>query len=628
LLSIAGAFRLNNGASNVLTIIMLVLFVVYCVYLVIDGNKVHINIIPYALYVLSLALLFMTSLRGWFITGHDIQREFFVFQLTQTAGLWDVSTYVDAYNACLSITILPTIFGNLLSIQDVLVYKVVFQIIFAFISVVVYFIVRNYTSIRVAILSVLYFLAFPTFFADMPMLVRQEIAFLFLALLTYVLFHSHIPVRVGRILFAFFGVGVVLSHYSTTYILIVILFFAIVSYPFLRRVSFFKHSAIDVLHKPNLSHPRRMSLSMVIFLFIVSFMWSAVLTGTSENSVVRVLRNTVTILKGDSTSDVRSNAVLYSLFSKKEYDPILSFEEYKKQYMIPPSEKNNTDGFYSETAYALEDIAYAKEYQMPPTTFGTRLSSLFGVEVYSFNQFVRQSTAKILQVLILVGILFTLYKYQYYSRYINSEFFLLGIGSLGLIFAILIIPVLSVEYGLLRAFQQSLIFISLFAVIGSFVACVGCTYKTKLYVASSIAVFFFLSTTGVFSQIMGGYYAQLNLNNSGVYYDAFYVHESEVEAAKWLKKKMENDDTLTYDVATDLYVYNKLSYLQAFQQFQNIFPTNIQRDSYVFLGYSNVNRGISTISYNGNLISYHYPVQFLENNKDLIYSSNGVRIYY
>ena len=52
-----------------------------------------------AIYCVSLALLLMTSLRGWYTTGHDIQREYRMFELTLTNGNWRMSRFKDAYNA-------------------------------------------------------------------------------------------------------------------------------------------------------------------------------------------------------------------------------------------------------------------------------------------------------------------------------------------------------------------------------------------------------------------------------------------------------------------------------------------------------------------------------------------------
>ena len=78
---------------------------------------------------MSLALLLMTSLRGWYVTGHDVQTEYLVFELTKQLSRWKVSTFPDAYNACLSITILPTMILRWTRVGDPYVFKVLFQVL-------------------------------------------------------------------------------------------------------------------------------------------------------------------------------------------------------------------------------------------------------------------------------------------------------------------------------------------------------------------------------------------------------------------------------------------------------------------------------------------------------------------
>jgi uncharacterized membrane protein len=45
------------------------------------------------IYLLAVALLLMTSLRGWYVTGHDVQTEYRTFQLTMAHGAWRMSTF-------------------------------------------------------------------------------------------------------------------------------------------------------------------------------------------------------------------------------------------------------------------------------------------------------------------------------------------------------------------------------------------------------------------------------------------------------------------------------------------------------------------------------------------------------
>ena len=179
--------------------------------------------IAVALYMLSLSLLLMTSLRGWYVTGHDIQREFRLFDLTAGQGIWSVDGFRSAYNACLSITILPTIIQRATGIPDLYVFKVVFQSLYALCPVLIYLIARRFASRAVAALAAVYFVAYPTYFGDMPFLNRQEVAFFFLGTAVLLMTNRAVAVRTRRVGFAVFGIGVVLSHYSTTYVLLAVL---------------------------------------------------------------------------------------------------------------------------------------------------------------------------------------------------------------------------------------------------------------------------------------------------------------------------------------------------------------------------------------------------------------------
>ncbi len=115
LLAVCGAIRLNNGASNVLTLLLLVLVAVDLFYIFKRSQQLSQSMIIFHIFCIGLSLLLMTSLRGWFITGHDVQREFFVFELAKSHWHWQVSLFRDPYNACLSITVLPTLFASILS---------------------------------------------------------------------------------------------------------------------------------------------------------------------------------------------------------------------------------------------------------------------------------------------------------------------------------------------------------------------------------------------------------------------------------------------------------------------------------------------------------------------------------
>src|SRR5258708_7382985 len=131
ILGVFGPLSLNNNGSEFFTMVLFLAIALYIIVLTIFHAKNRPVVYPASLYLISLSLLLMTSLRGWYITGHDIQQDFYVFQLAKQHGFWDMNLYKDAYNACLSITILPTIFATFLKIPDYYIYKIIFQVLFS-----------------------------------------------------------------------------------------------------------------------------------------------------------------------------------------------------------------------------------------------------------------------------------------------------------------------------------------------------------------------------------------------------------------------------------------------------------------------------------------------------------------
>ena len=180
-LAVFGTNRLNNGASGHVTLIALAIVALVGVFSVRWRRFTRESVISAVIYLVSLALLLTTSLRGWYVTGHDIQQEYLVFQLTEVHGRWSMAYFQDPYNACLSITILPTELGQIINVDNPYVYKLFFQLIFALCPVLAYAIARRHFNRRISTLSVAYFVGFPTFFTDTPFLNRQQIALLFVA---------------------------------------------------------------------------------------------------------------------------------------------------------------------------------------------------------------------------------------------------------------------------------------------------------------------------------------------------------------------------------------------------------------------------------------------------------------
>ena len=634
-LSIIGATSLNNNGTNIAVVANLLFIAIYCIAVCFRSRNIGPNTIPTAIFFIALSLLLMTSLRGWFTTGHDIQREFRVFLLAKNNGVWHIQDFRDPYNACLSITLLPTIFFNLLRFGDAYIFKIVFQVLFAITPVMIYLLLKKWTSYAFAFLATVYYMAFPTFFTDMPMLNRQEIAILYFVAGLYIMFQDEVPIRIRRRLFLIFGVGLTVSHYSTTYSVLAIIGGALVFWVPLKKLGRWMSRKrptkknMLVAADWRLSDPKRFVVSMLVSLTAISFVWTSVLTNTGGHATV-VLKETVqAALHSFQQEGPKASETNYSLFSFKKLDPVKELQDYQAKF-VDSKRQQDAAAYYPTTSYAAYDIAVSDTGQLPLTSLGQKLSQV-GFNIKSFNFTLRQGIAKILQLLMVVGFVYILFRHDYIKK-LDTDLLALSFGSIVFVALQVVLPVLSVEYGLLRAFQQTLIILGLFVMLGS-VALFSLVpgKRLKVFLPMLAAVLFFVSSTGLITQGLGGYTAQLHLNNQGPYYDNYYLHKTEVAGITWLDSvvgsKASNAAEVQSEVQTDRYSLNKVDSLSGIGAGNDIFPGLIRRNSYVYVGYTNVHKQEASLYYNGNQITYTYPLLFLDQNKNLVYSTSGSRVY-
>ena len=315
--AVVGANRLNNGAGNSVTLWMLIVIAFIFISILIKHGSLNPGTITAAIYFISLAMLLMTSLRGWYITGHDIQAEYKVFELTKTHDDWNIKRYQNAYNACLSITILPTMLWQVVRVDDPYIYKFFFQLLFALCPVCVYRISLRHTTTAPAIIATIYFLAFPTYFTDMPFLNRQEIAFLFVAACVMTATDPSVSQHKVRTRIAVFSIGVVLSHYSTAYVFLGTLAIGWTFYKTWFVLAAFRTARRGLQMTRSEANPRRVypaiSLLNVVLVLGGIILWNGLATHT-VNGLSETLTQAVESLRGGTSTNQKSTDVAYSLF--------------------------------------------------------------------------------------------------------------------------------------------------------------------------------------------------------------------------------------------------------------------------------------------------------------------------
>ena len=624
-LSIFGATMLNNNGSNYLTMSMLAGIAIYVFLAVLLKDKLNKHIYPFAILNISLALLLATSLRSRYVFGSDIATEYFMFQLTEKNFYWSMLNFPHhSYNACLSITIFPTILKSFLNINEQYIFKILYQLIFIFTPVAIFLTFKRYVKNIFAFLASFFFIITPAFFIVMPMHTREETALLYFSLILLVLFNEKIDPKLKNILFLVFGFSLVVSHYSTTYIALSLFILTwIVSFIFRNKEnqkSFSKH-----YKKMNLKENGRIPKNknyyfrgdLIFLLVIFTFLWNGPLTETSGNLAVftrKAITNMTNIFKGDVRAVGASPLDQFNILYKPNLKLVLSnyIEETISRY-----EKEPNDDFYREVEYKF----YSPEI-VPQKILPVKLNLNMVSKIYLFMEII----TRVVKIFIIIGILYLIF-FQLKKRQINQEYIILNITSIFLLGIIMVIPYASISFGLGRVYSQLLIILSFSSVLGGLMVFKLFKRKQRIIFVSGVFLLYFLFLSGFIPQILGGVVPSVQLNNSGKEYNTCYRHDAEIRSGQWL---FDNYQKSAY-IYMDGYAGNKslLSYRFEDKRWikKDIFPQVIRKSSYVYLSSSNITEESIFIWLRGTLVGYSNPLRFLNENKDLIYNNKYSEIF-
>jgi uncharacterized membrane protein len=612
ILAVGGAITLNNGGNGWLA--LAVVGLIAATFLVFAwANKTKlIGLYPFVLYVLCLAILLGTSMRGWDITGHDIMQEFQVFQLTIQHAFWSMQQYPDAYTACLSITILPTIFQKLTGIADPFIFKLIFQMLFALIAPIIYTTLRSYVPRKIAFLAAFVCITFPTFLTDMMMLNRQEIALLCLALGLLAVLDKHLYRLQRAVLAIIFLGGMVLSHYSTSYIALSVLLVVLiiggllhVLRPWLvkRHVVFAKYAHFSLF-------PPYVAIAVLA----VIICWNGLFTHTANN-ITKTLGTISSYVVGIVHP---SNTTSPPPTAETNASSLQRYVDYTSKNLPLPA-----DNYYSAAATA----PYAPAEVVQPPTGKTPLMGVLHVPASALETIYglsRQAYIGLVGGLILLGLLLMMLKAKAGPQ-LPNQYILLGIASVLVVGLQVVLPSDAVNYGLARVIQQSLIFLALPAVLAS-IWVLSKLRLPRLWRPRVVAVgltLFFLIMSGFLTTLTGGYKPVLAFSNQGFYYEAYYTHKDEIAADQWLATNAPKGSR----VYADEFSRRKLiTYANIFAQ-PTLVPAAIPIDSYVYLSNGNTIFNEVPAYYKGDLFFYNVPYDFLNTQKNLLYNGGNVKIY-
>lgn len=606
-LSVLGAFLLNNHGPNILTMIMLGGIAVYVFMVVLFREKLNENVFPWAILMVGLALSLMFSLRSWFISGYDISKEYQIFQLTKERGFWSISNFRHAYNACLSITILPTIFYSFLKINEEHIFKLFIPIIFSFIIIIIYALSKKQTMKILAFLTGFFFLSQPWFIDPMMTLARQQIAFLFFGLMLLALFSKEINPTLKKTLFLIFGFSMIVSHYSTSYIALAIFLLTYI------MIFFYKLYENRKIKKGKLKLEQREQFYLtgviILLLLIFGFLWYSQLTPTANN-LIDLVDKTIGDIGKIFVDEMRSGPLKKALYGRSTIS-MVTFEDYFENKTIDYQKKQGIK-LYDEKLY--NDYKIVPNFSKSLLKENTRIKEIFS--------FLYQVIMTLIKIFFLLGMIYLLLKNSTSNKLIK-EYIVLTIISMLFVGLFILLPLISLRYNFDRIYLQVMILGSLINVFGGIVL-FKLIFKRNFSskIITVIFILFFLYSFGFIWQISGDL-PDIWLNNQGPSYDTIYTHKTEVNSASWLLNSYNYEIIYSNDPGR-----NKL---WAFSGINNVItdtlPSTITRDAIVYLTYTNIFEKRAFFSYNGQVLSYNFPTEFLNDNKNKIYNNGGSEIF-
>jgi uncharacterized membrane protein len=580
ILSVLGIYMMNLKNDNNLLMILFFLIPAYVLFIGSIHRSVPERIYPMAIFFISVSLVLIFGLRSDHLIGADIHNEYYLFARTINDGLWRYTSEYDPIfgllEACLSISILPAIYQLILNIDPELLFKILYPTIFSIVPLVVYSLSKRFLTGFHAMLASLFFMS-QLVFLRISYFPRTSAAILFFGLTLLAIFHDRINGHMKMALFAIFSFSCILSHYSTAYLLLMILLLTWIT---------------------------------TRFILLYKALVKKILKNVTDNTIAPDLRTCINM----------QMILLFSAMIFVWYDLATGGPFY----------------FVNEFVQTIfRNLPQLFNFELKGT--GVALALGVGLDLKVMPQVLSFVFSWMTVILLSIGVLSVMASYILHKSCISisdrsrfdtekfyKEFTILSLISYGSLVASVILPYIGKGYGMDRIYIQMMIILSPFFIIGGLLVSKCANIKRTHLVLLSVLIPYFLCNTGAMHQLFGIHQA-ITLNSDGKIYDELYVHDQETYAAKWIKEKsMEGAD-----VYSDFYGTNRLTSQGGIQ-----FPIYLKRlieenssegDGYIYIRYYGIaQRELLDSKEKGHDIAGY---QWYLANRTLVYSNGGSEAY-
>lgn len=496
-LSVLGTFVVTIYGNEILLILAVVLISIVPV-LVVTGKFIPNRLYPLAVVAIAIALLLQYPLISKNLTGYDVNTEYYYSSLVIQKSYWN-PMLAGNINAMVSIVMLSPIYSNILNLDNVWVFKIVYPLLFSLVPLGLYLIYQKLVAKKLAFLSVFFFMSFSTFFTEMTSLNRQEIAELFFVLLILLAVDKTLKPIIRTLLSIVFAGALIISHYGLSFIIM----FMYLGLAFVVLIIIEK-SLLDHLFgrlfvskkdkKPDnksMTEPRILTGTFILSFFVIALSWYTFVSGSS-------LIGTIT-----NIGEHLWNGIFTQFFN-----------------------------------LGTRDISVQLELGAPAAT-----ASIFR-EMQRILQYITE-------FFIIVGVLSMILTRASPKRIGTREFFVWTITSMIFLILTITLPYFASSLNTTRIYQITLFFLALPCLLGGLaflkrflkVFRKSEVTKTATALLLVILVSYFFFNTGLIYKITGDTPTSFSLDlqrlkestgNVRVLFDSFYIYDEEVASAQWL----------------------------------------------------------------------------------------------
>jgi uncharacterized membrane protein len=291
-------YLLNGNTTNLFLISSILLIPVLLLSVLLFHSDSLKRIYPAIIFFISFSLLMIMSLKSNFIIGDDVHQEYYFFYTTFIQSAWITNPSL-ALSSAISISLLPTLFENFLSVDPQLLFKVLYPFIFSVVPVLIYIIVRRYTDELLAFFAACFFI-FQQIFIETSSNCRTSLAIFFFAFSVLVLFDRELSHPKKYVMLSLFILGAVFSHYTSALIFLLIFVSA-----------YLINLALSGYDKQKTS--RLVNLPLIIFFIGFIYFWYAQITGVLSFAI-KFLGFRIIILHDLFFNDVSKYYYIPSMF--------------------------------------------------------------------------------------------------------------------------------------------------------------------------------------------------------------------------------------------------------------------------------------------------------------------------